>query len=485
LNEEEGFTAAQLIQRQAELEQAARQAVPFSFSKEGCTYSRGYIRQPVFACRTCGGGGVCAGCSVGCHADHDLIELFAKRAFRCDCGTLSICRGKGELEAKLSPCALRDKSTCFAPQNDENVYSKNFDGEFCRCQRGKTYDAEKEEETMLQCLICEDWLHESCTSLKPSRNAELDDVDSTGRQVADGPLVDHESFDLFICNECVRSPRNAELRHYLGSRGWIVCLPDRSEIVLPAQVDAIPAIETSASGDGWSVPWRIYGLITDADDIADASVATVKATDLKAAQKYTANGAPVDTLKRKLDAGGEFEDGIAAEKKAKIENGLQVLDSFSDEGADDDALLPLVDVDVCTAPPLPLFASFEPRLDVFLSEGFRDRICRCTTCGPEWKHLPFVLATEETYSPPRSQSSSQLGDGQSDAGASHTSSTYDLGMAALNQLPREQMMESLQAYNKMRDALFDHLRPFAEQGKVVDAESVREFFRKQKKARGA
>lgn len=42
------------------------------------------------------------------------------------------------------------------------------------------------------------------------------------------------------------------------------------------------------------------------------------------------------------------------------------------------------------------------------------------------------------------------------------------------------MMESLQAYNKMRDALFDHLRPFADQGKVVDAESVREFFRKQR-----
>lgn len=67
-DDEEGFTAEQLIQRQMEMEEAAREAVPFSFTKGGCTYDRGYIRQPVFACRTCGGGGVCAGCSVGCHA---------------------------------------------------------------------------------------------------------------------------------------------------------------------------------------------------------------------------------------------------------------------------------------------------------------------------------------------------------------------------------------------------------------------------------
>lgn len=67
-DEDQGFTAQQLIARQKELEYAAREAVPFSFVKGGCTYERGYIRQPVFACKSCGGGGVCAGCSVGCHA---------------------------------------------------------------------------------------------------------------------------------------------------------------------------------------------------------------------------------------------------------------------------------------------------------------------------------------------------------------------------------------------------------------------------------
>lgn len=114
-------------------------------------------------------------------------------------------------------------------------------------------------------------------------------------------------------------------------------------------------------------------------------------------------------------------------------------------------------------------------------------------CPSDFEHLPFVLDEEETYSPPRSETSSQAAarleanagacDASSDAGRSQTSSTYDLGLAALNRLPRERMMESLQAYNRMRDALFAHLRPFADQGKVVDAESVRDFFRKQREQR--
>lgn len=102
-------------------------------------------------------------------------------------------------------------------------------------------------------------------------------------------------------------------------------------------------------------------------------------------------------------------------------------------------------------------------------------------CQADISKFPFLIQAEETYSPPRSQSSSQHDiDAQSEGGASQTSSTYDLGLAALQRLPRAQMMESLEAYNRMRDALFTHLRPFAEEGRVVDGESLREFFRKQR-----
>jgi len=80
------YTAADLIAAQAQLEEEAAEAVPFSFSH--CTYPDGPLRQPLYACRTClGDAAVCAACSVSCHGEHDLVELFVRREFTCDCGT--------------------------------------------------------------------------------------------------------------------------------------------------------------------------------------------------------------------------------------------------------------------------------------------------------------------------------------------------------------------------------------------------------------
>lgn len=78
-----GLTAADLIAHQALLERQAREAIPFSAST--CTWSRGALRQPVFACKTCGGGGVCAGCSVSCHAGESMYfsKLFRAGALTC------------------------------------------------------------------------------------------------------------------------------------------------------------------------------------------------------------------------------------------------------------------------------------------------------------------------------------------------------------------------------------------------------------------
>jgi len=88
--------------------------------------------------------------------------------------------------------------------------------------------------------------------------------------------------------------------------------------------------------------------------------------------------------------------------------------------------------------------------------------------------LPFVLESEATYSPPRSEASSEAG---SIGGASHASSSYDRGMAALQRLPREQMLESLEAYGRLRDALFEQvLRPCQESGQEVDEATIRAFF---------
>uniref|UniRef100_A0A0E0CEF6 RRM domain-containing protein n=1 Tax=Oryza meridionalis TaxID=40149 RepID=A0A0E0CEF6_9ORYZ len=55
-----------------------------------CTYGGGYLkRQAVFSCLTCvpdGVAGVCTACSLACHDGHEVVELWTKRKFRCDCG---------------------------------------------------------------------------------------------------------------------------------------------------------------------------------------------------------------------------------------------------------------------------------------------------------------------------------------------------------------------------------------------------------------
>ena len=349
ISPERGFTAADLIEQQERLEMQATEAIPFRFDE--CTRAKGHIRQPVYACRTCGGGGVCAGCSVACHGDHDLIELFHKRHFMCDCGSENMYRKRPAAEllstgypADAQPCSLRPDG--FAPGSAENQYGQNFDGHFCICERGYNYDPDTEEETMLQCLVCEEWLHESCTH---------------------GGVIKQSEFDCMICDTCVRKRENAVLRDYAGSPGWLV--------------------------------------------VADETAGGVKRGNRSVLGTEKPRGA-FHPQRREISA---------------------------------------------------------PRLDVYLVPGFRSRICACDECTPRWAGLPFVTHEEESYDPPD--------DSEDNASGTSANSSYDRALAALSNLPRDRMLDSLRGYQKLRDALYEHLRPFAERDEPVSEEAVREFFR--------
>ncbi|GLB41015.1 putative PHD zinc finger [Lyophyllum shimeji] len=100
--------------------------------------------------------------------------------------------------------------------------------------------------------------------------------------------------------------------------------------------------------------------------------------------------------------------------------------------------------------------------DLFLSEGFRDRWCYCASCLPALEASRYLLEEEETYEPPEDP----------DSGLS----LEELGMRALERLPRDKAIDGIHAFNGMKDDLVKYLRPFAQEGKVVNESDVREFF---------
>ncbi|XP_038973441.1 putative E3 ubiquitin-protein ligase UBR7 [Phoenix dactylifera] len=149
-----------------------------------CTYSKGYMkRQAIFSCLTCvpdGNAGICTACSLSCHDGHEVVELWTKRRFKCDCGNSKF----GVFVCKLWP----NKD----PENGENSYNQNFKGSYCTC--GRPYpDPDSQEQTeMIQCCICEDWFHEN--------HLGLDSLEQIPRDEEGEPL-----YDEFICQECAAS----------------------------------------------------------------------------------------------------------------------------------------------------------------------------------------------------------------------------------------------------------------------------------------
>lgn len=70
-------------------------------------------RQSLYSCLTCQRetgefAGVCFACSENCHEDHELIQLYTKRSFCCDCGN-----SKFKQKCKLFEVGIYSLKTLF------------------------------------------------------------------------------------------------------------------------------------------------------------------------------------------------------------------------------------------------------------------------------------------------------------------------------------------------------------------------------------
>ncbi|KAF9451597.1 hypothetical protein P691DRAFT_699086 [Macrolepiota fuliginosa MF-IS2] len=413
-------TLTDYLESQEDLVREAALALPHQFSQ--CTYPLGPLRQAVYLCLTCPEHrGICSACSIACHTNHEQLELFPKRNFRCDCPTTVVAH----------QCTLRAKPE---EENTSNTYGQNFRGVFCRC--GRPYDAKTERETMIQCLVCEDWFHESCCNLQerpgtrepspapvpapapPDAILEEDDVASEASSSGlPPPLISGNDYESFVCAACAFDHKI--FQQWAGTPGAIIVVRD-----------------------GVNAPWRLeQGLPHDGITPLEVDVSLTT---------------PMTGAKRPLSP----SDHSPESKRIRTSYGTPELMRTA-----------------CLAPPSNSAASqiFAGGIraaldqatslgtgDIFFKEGFRNRWCRCATCLPLLQIHPYLLEEEDTYEPPEDP----------DSGFS----LEELGMRALERLPRDRAIDGIHAFQEMRNDLMSFLRPFAQEGKVVNEDDVRGFF---------
>ncbi|XP_043698189.1 putative E3 ubiquitin-protein ligase UBR7 [Telopea speciosissima] len=319
-----------------------------------CTYNKGYMkRQAIFSCLTCtpdGNAGVCTACSLSCHDGHEVVELWTKRNFKCDCGNSKF----GALFCKLF--ANKD------PENSGNAYNHNFKGSYCEC--GRPYpdpDAEEQVE-MIQCCICEDWFHENHLGLQSPDEIPRDDEGE--------PF-----YEDFICQEC------AVICSFLTLYPRTIWAPLRQS---DAQIGT--SKESNVLGDAQSACPSSLKLDNDICSSETLKKDSSPLREMSAKIISLEGNASVDAPS--VCSAGKLEEGVLlAEMPMKIMNLKQCSQN------PDVSSRCIVGVDLRVAPFV-----LEKEKPMFLSKNWRDLLCRCDTCTEFYacKGVCFLIDKEDT-----------------------------------------------------------------------------------------
>ncbi|XP_031696367.1 putative E3 ubiquitin-protein ligase UBR7, partial [Anarrhichthys ocellatus] len=112
---------------------------------------------------------------------------------------------------------------------------------------------------------------------------------------------------------------------------------------------------------------------------------------------------------------------------------------------------------------------------VFWPSGWRSKLCSCTTCKECLSEagLSFLLDESDTVLAYENKGKTNEQRQQS----------HDPLMSVLDNLNHVQQLEIIHGYNDMKTELKDFLQRFAEEGKVVTPDDIRQFFEQQSRKR--
>ncbi|XP_055596070.1 putative E3 ubiquitin-protein ligase UBR7 [Uranotaenia lowii] len=375
VNAETSFVNLQeVLAEQAEME-AESDAVLGGSDDKNCTYSQGYIgRQALYSCLTCipesrteedKRAGVCLACSYRCHEGHEMVELYTKRNFRCDCGS----KRMPQIRCALEPFKFE--------ANDLNQYNQNFSGTYCTCHRPYPDPEDKIPDEMIQCVVCEDWYH--------TRHLQ-------------GKLPESKEFAEMICDGCME--KIPVLAHYVGK------IEDANSTLLneTVQVD-VTGLDESTTTTAVSTTTSVSSIAEDTASDANES------------------------------------------KRLKL--------------------------DICTKPPLDDEESPAKVQATFWNEGWRQHLCRCTSCMEIYSSLKveFLLDEKDTVQ------------WYEENGRIKSENQAEQDMEALSKLDRVQQIEFLSGYNLLKERMKEFLDGFVDTQQVITEQDIKEFFARVTKER--
>lgn len=435
--------------------------------------------------------GICYSCSIQCHAEHDLVELFTKRNFTCDCGTTRM--PDINPTTKLSSgCNLRrNHDSLDPPESTSNIYGHNFQGRFCDCDQ--VFDPEDQRGTMFQCLLgdepCnEDWYHEECIlgiplgsvykddkrKQDPTEQSTVHNVESQNKKstvdqlpvaklereegededddttLEDLPNIDQ--FDSFICWKCIQ--KNLPLFEELVSLN-------------PSIITAVVPHSNWKSLEARNLDLKKRPF--DNDDNMESKNTNDDTNDTQAFKK-----AKLQTETPGLETNTENQD-----PQENKEHASETL-SFSKK------INPKFQFSLFLAP------EFRQQLKQAVSNYERHQSKKDATTPQKsssspcissslYKFLtsthPYLTVEEMTYEPPPDRDLQHLSDDDLESNSSGIS-LFEAGARALNEIPRQQAIQGIEAYAVIKQKLSEFFKPFAEQGKVVTEQDVTGFFDK-------
>lgn len=431
-----------------------------------CTYTESTEdigRQQVYACLTCfrnpknkgERNGICYSCSIQCHSDHELVELFTKRDFTCDCGTTRM--------ASFGGCNLRKNfDSLDPPESVSNIYSHNFEGKFCDCDQ--SFVPEDQKGTMFQCLlgdVClEDWFHEECilglplesvynreqkaptSNLYPEGENMLDKLTSA----AEDP-IGTEASNMAKIGETNTEDKSTFDEVKKTENGAKDNDDDEEEEEDNETLPGLPNIDQFDAFVCWKCIDKHRNVIEELIKVSPSSLVSIvphgKWNSLEEREK---------ALKKR---GADISSENSTNKLSKNEFSIQTksLSSPTSTGPEEK------DVSI----------NSKFSFSLFLSHHFRSKISHDIKKNLHSSELdkflvkfPFFLTEEKTYEPPEDDDAN--------------SSLYEAGARALNNIPRQQAIKGLEAYDMIKERLKSFFKPFAEEGRVVTSEDVTQLF---------